>query len=921
MNALINFEARENATKSSQIDPRHWENMIQARGLSPEWIAANARSVTAEEATELLGYKAKSTGIWLEGAKYQGQFKPDKPWRSDDEPNKKAPKYRSPAGSDYDVVLPAHPENPSYWDDLDDLKEMAYKVNGHPCLLITEGVFTAIAPSAAGIPTVGLLGVSMGLTSSKQDPQGKRYLVPELERLARAGLGFIIGFDADAATKKEVGWEQLKLANQLKLFDVPVYSITGGWTVEEGKGIDDYMQLNGNDRFIREVMGKAVDISVWERQFKSYSQETGERPPSARRTGLEIADKYKDKWAFHNEQKTWRVFDGKTWQAEEDEAFGQIVFTIVEAQGIEYSTHRYIENVTKTIRCKLLVKKWQEWDRKRYIPFANGVLNIETGELMKHSPGFRFTSCLDWDYSALDLSNASVIDALAKHCPHTHRFMNASMSGDNKRVEKMLAAINAMVKWRWAIDFQMFLHLQGDPGTGKGTFARLLQKIAGKENSKGSNSRKLDDGNELGAIIDKQLVILPDERKPSKDIGPILSLTGGDPISYREIYKKAASATFGGLLLISSNKPIFAGDFVGIDRRHCLIHFNTRVSDAQRNPKIEELMEKEIGALIPIALSMSDARVTELIRGFGGGDISAFRKQLWELKTEENSVAQWIQERLVYDPNIYTRIGNGGESNTLYADYLQFVENTKSKAVSLKSFSPTIQELCYGHLSHFGWTDVKKSRLTTGVHKGKPVMHCLRLRKPEDEQPFLDKAEIEPQPKQPSFELPYDRLNDEERSRFDEAIAITTKLMGQLQWNQEQGRNYLRHRYKVASRHSLTLDLLLEFQTHLLQEAQHLSSEPIAESTLTVDWSTFPYVKVEYFGKNIKRETQYKAQACENKAREIRNAIIKNRGIKGLDVRFDSAQIAWVLEHFSNEELQVAISNEKYQQTSLDLGL
>ena len=70
--------------------------------------------------------------------------------------------------------------------------------------------------------------------------QGKRYLVPTLERYAKAGFGFIIAFEADCATNKAVIEAQRKLAHQLKL-KVPAYAITGPWTVEQGKGMDDYI--------------------------------------------------------------------------------------------------------------------------------------------------------------------------------------------------------------------------------------------------------------------------------------------------------------------------------------------------------------------------------------------------------------------------------------------------------------------------------------------------------------------------------------------------------------------------------------------------------------------------------------------------------------------------------------------------------
>jgi putative DNA primase/helicase len=38
--------------------------------------------------------------------------------------------------------------------------------------------------------------------------------------------------------------------------------------VAEGKGMDDYIQNNGDDRFKREVLGKVVNITAWEKQFQ-----------------------------------------------------------------------------------------------------------------------------------------------------------------------------------------------------------------------------------------------------------------------------------------------------------------------------------------------------------------------------------------------------------------------------------------------------------------------------------------------------------------------------------------------------------------------------------------------------------------------------------------------------------------------------
>ncbi|MGB5712159.1 MAG: DUF3854 domain-containing protein, partial [Waterburya sp.] len=218
---------------SSHLLNKHIKECCIKRGLDRHWIEAGCSSLTIAEASQELHYTAKSPGILIEGANGQYQFKPDKPWA--DKQGKKAPKYRTAAGDEYDALLPNHPTDPYYWTDLAKLKERCYKINDHPLLLVTEGGFKAIAACSKGIPTIALMGVEMGLTSSKDDPQGKRYLVPALEYYARAGFGFIFGFDADTYTKKPVLQALIKLAEALKKFEVPLYNLPK-WSESEGKG-------------------------------------------------------------------------------------------------------------------------------------------------------------------------------------------------------------------------------------------------------------------------------------------------------------------------------------------------------------------------------------------------------------------------------------------------------------------------------------------------------------------------------------------------------------------------------------------------------------------------------------------------------------------------------------------------------------
>ena len=750
-------------TAQETLNVRHYSECIKKRGLDAQWSIANSRSVTANVASQRLGYTAHSDGIWLDGCNHQSQFKPDKPWLSEKdkaEGKKKAPKYRSPLG-EYDAMLPTHPNDHHYWTDTAALKQKAYKIDGHPCLVLTEGFFKALAGCSHDIPTIALLGVEMGLTSKDADPQGKRYLVPTLERYALAGFGFIIGFDADCADNKSVLIAQRKLAHQLKLFKVPVYSITGLWTVAEGKGMDDYMQNQGSERFKREVMGKAVDISTWERQFKDSQAEqeklrgTKDQPPSAQGMALEIAEQYQPSWAFDNSQKQWRVFNGKSWDAVEDEAFGRRVYNVVKSKGGEWKVPAYVDNVLRILRWELMVEKWITFDRRRYIAFNNCVLDTETNSLLAHSPGFRFTSNLPFDYHPpANDHKLDAIGALAQQCPRIYEYMLRAMDGDTQRMMKLLAVINAALKFRFH-DLQMFVHLVGKPGTGKGTFSRILEKIVGDANCTASSLTALDEGTEIAALIGSQLVVFPDERR-QVGIEILLKLTGGDRVRYREIYKKPGNSPFYGLLLVLSNNPIFAGDTTGLERRLCLIQFLNPIPRHLRDSKAEQLMDAELPNLIPIALSLSDSHVTSVLKGLGDDEIPAFKQQEWLMKCQTSSIAFHANEWLLHDPDAEIAIGdgrrsdNGSDKETVYGHYRDCCEISGLKPFSLVGYSNNLIDLLTDAL---GW-EVSKVRTRTGMKiKG------LRLRQlgRDDQLPRIDESFTIDPPNPPEDTPPTDR--------------------------------------------------------------------------------------------------------------------------------------------------------------------
>ncbi|RMF24174.1 MAG: DUF3854 domain-containing protein, partial [Cyanobacteria bacterium J083] len=406
---------REKTNGSLLLTQAHYQQCCghnlkaRERGLNPEWIRVNCYSVNSTQASLLLGYQARSGGIVIQGSNGQYQFRPDLPWA--DKPGKKAAKYRTALGDEYDVILPKDPENKYFWLNLTNLKQKCYSIEGRPCILITEGGFKAIAACSHHIPTVAALGVEMGLTSSKLDPQGKRYLVPSLERFARNGFGFILAFDADSYTKKPVRCALIKLGCQLARFHAPVYCLPK-WSEKEGKGIDDYIQMNGIEQFRSKLLSSSKDFQQWRQEYEkdAFNQKIKPSPPQSDVIGSEIASKYRNYWIYCDSLRTWLAYGIVTpgvWTTVSEDYLAAEIDCILEEKGIiGYGTNSYIKNIIGKLKRRLYTREWQEklssehevLPGAAFLPFRNGVLEIATGTLHQHSPGFRFTWQLPRDY-------------------------------------------------------------------------------------------------------------------------------------------------------------------------------------------------------------------------------------------------------------------------------------------------------------------------------------------------------------------------------------------------------------------------------------------------------------------------------------------------------------------------------------------
>ncbi|MBD2255192.1 DUF3854 domain-containing protein [Nostoc parmelioides] len=698
-----NVTRDKTASATRQLNDRHFRECVQERGLSQEWVEINCRSVDEKEASKLLGYTAKSKGVWLQGVGLQGQLRPDNPWRSAE--NKKAPKYRSPIGG-YNIMLPIHPNDPNYWDDLEALNSKCYAINDHPCLLLTEGFFTAIAGCSNDIPTIALLGVEMGLTSSSSDPQSKRYLVEGLERFACAGFGFIIGFDADCATNPDVLMAQLKLGCQLQKFSVPVYVVTGNWTADEGKGMDDYIQRNGADAFKNEVMAKAINFETWERQFRDLSQER--KFVSQASLSKEIAKKYKDKIAWHVKNKAWYWYEAPpenkkgVWSEIPDEVVGSIVFTEVELKiGLNFK-HDFLAGTIKFLKYHLKEVNWEP--APGYVCLQDCVIDVATGKEYSHDPSYKFLSSLPYKWSERLIGCNPIKQWLLEIC-----------EGREDWVQVLRAAMKATVT-ESGRELHRYMELIGFGGTGKSTIIGLVTALVGHENVAVTELKQLERNRfETATFYGKKAVIITDSGRYAGDVDTLKALTGGDLLRYE---KKGVQQTggfkFPGIVWIACNESIQSTDYTsGLKRRRLSMSFD-RVVPPHLRRDLETEFKPYLSGLLQWVLSMPDEEVIDFIRNTDK-KVPSLASFSAEILLETNPIASWVDTCLVFDKEAKTYIGNMGMNTEqfLFANYCHWIETAGYKAVSQTRFSRNLLDLLKSQL---GIVDATKCRDSKGAY-------------------------------------------------------------------------------------------------------------------------------------------------------------------------------------------------------------
>lgn len=179
----------------------------------------------------------------------------------------------------------------------------------------------------------------------------------------------------------------------------------------------------------------------------------------------------------------------------------------------------------------------------RLIPFANGLYDYATGELLQHTPAVFYTHLPAYDYAP---------DAT---CPQWEEFISQTFAHDTNGALALQEYFGYVLSGR--IDLQKAFMLIGPPRAGKGVITRVLGKLVGNVAATTLISLARDQF-ALAPLERAGLITLADMRGTPSQIsacsGVLLEVIAGDPVSINVKNRPHRQAVLPGRIFACSNE-------------------------------------------------------------------------------------------------------------------------------------------------------------------------------------------------------------------------------------------------------------------------------------------------------------------------------------------------------------------------------
>ncbi|HBS9294676.1 TPA: toprim domain-containing protein [Klebsiella pneumoniae] len=250
---------------------------------------------------------------------------------------------------------------------------------------------------------------------------------------------------------------------------------------------------------------------------------------------------------------------------------------------------RSVNNVIEAL--KIVIPVMGE-PRRSLIPFKNGVYDMETGAFSEHSLDNWLTNDNGVIYTQPEPG-----ENLHDHAPNFHKWLSYTAGRDALKMQRIAAGLFMVLANRY--DWQLFLEITGEGGSGKSVFTHIATMLAGEHNTASGNMAALDSARGRAQFVGKSMITLPDQPKYSGEGTGIKAITGGDAVEIDPKHEHQYTSVLRAVVVATNNTPmIFTERAGGVARRRVIFQFNNRVREEDKDPDLSEKISAEIPVIV-----------------------------------------------------------------------------------------------------------------------------------------------------------------------------------------------------------------------------------------------------------------------------------------------------------------------------------
>ncbi|EPJ0140102.1 DNA primase family protein [Escherichia coli] len=404
-----------------------------------------------------------------------------------------------------------------------------------------------------------------------------------------------------------------------------------------------------------------------------------------------LADRF-DGVCVHPESEIVHVWRGGVWCPVSTMELSREMVAIYSEHRATFSK-RVINNAVEAL--KVIAEPMGE-PSGDLLPFANGALDLKTGEFSPHTPENWITT-----HNGIEYTPPAPGENIRDNAPNFHKWLDHAAGKDPRKMMRICAALYMIMANRY--DWQMFIEATGDGGSGKSTFTHIASLLAGKQNTVSAEMTSLDDAGGRAQVVGSRLIVLADQPKYTGEGTGIKKITGGDPVEINPKYEKRFTAVIRAVVLATNNNPmIFTERAGGVARRRVIFRFDNIVSEAEKDRELPEKIAAEIPVIIRRLLAnfTDPEKARALLLEQRDGD------EALAIKQQTDPVIEFCQFLNFLEEARGLMMGGGGDSvkyttrNSLYRVYLAFMAYAgRSKPLNVAEFSKAMKPAAkvYGH--------------------------------------------------------------------------------------------------------------------------------------------------------------------------------------------------------------------------------